>query len=56
MKKGGIEADMIETDFEWGTEYKICVRKENQEVNWFGRTWFAPFLLLPIKIYKKPVI
>lgn len=33
MKKGGIEADMIETDFEWGTEYKICVRKENQEVN-----------------------
>ena len=32
MKKGGIEADMIETDFEWGTEYKICVKKEKESV------------------------
>ena len=27
MKKGGIDAEMEETDFEWGTEYKIHVKK-----------------------------
>lgn len=32
MKKGGIDANMIETDFEWGTEYKICVKKEKESV------------------------
>lgn len=32
MKKGGIEADLVETDFDWGTEYKICVKKEKESV------------------------
>ena len=27
MKKGGVEAEMEETDFDWGTEYKIHVKK-----------------------------
>ena len=27
QNNGGIDAEMEETDFEWGTEYKIHVKK-----------------------------